>query len=172
MGLYGAMTKDDVRPGTRYAGVAYTHEAVLVYSEIDQALHEAVDARHLRHGRAAPRARSTTGRRCSSSTASRTRTSRWRRSPAGTAGETTLLRILNAGLRTHAPVLDNGSLKIVAEDGNKLPFAKDQATVMLAAGKTHDALWTPAAAGVYSLYDRTLGLNAPGHRARRACWPS
>ena len=39
----------------------------------------------------------------------------------------TLLRLLNAGLRTHAPVLDNGSLKIVAEDGNKLPYAKDQA---------------------------------------------
>ena len=38
------------------------------------------------------------------------------------------------------PQLDNGSLKIVAEDGNKLPFGENQAGVMLAAGKTHDAL--------------------------------
>ncbi len=63
----------------------------------------------------------------------------------------TLLRLLNAGLRTHAPVLDNGSLQIVAEDGNPLRDAKDQAAVLLAAGKTHDALWTPSASGVYSL---------------------
>jgi FtsP/CotA-like multicopper oxidase with cupredoxin domain len=70
--------------------------------------------------------------------------------------------MLNAGLRTHAPMIDNGTFTIVAEDGNPLPYAKDQAAVMLAAGKTHDALWTPTAAGAYSLYDRTLSLNAPG----------
>ncbi len=34
--------------------------------------------------------------------------------------------------------------------------------MMLAAGKTHDVVWTPAAAGEYSVYDRALGLNAPG----------
>ena len=81
---------------------------------------------------------------------------------AGTANEVTLLRILNAGLHTHAPVLENGRLSIVAEDGNKLPYAKDQAAVLLAAGKTHDAVWTPLATGLYSLYDRMLSLNAPG----------
>ena len=169
MGLYGAMTKDAVdavtgtSPAQAYAGAAfaYAHEAVLVYSEIDQALHEAVNA-------------GTYG-----TPAGPTSTIDYRPSlflvngesytnesmatiAAGTAGETTLLRILNAGLRTHAPVLDNGSLTIVAEDGNTLPYAKDQATVLLAAGKTHDVLWTPAASGVYSLYDRTLSLNARG----------
>jgi hypothetical protein len=172
MGLYGAMTQDSAA-NVAYAGVAaagsqpaqaaigYQNEAVLVYSEIDQALHAAVDA-------------GTYG-----TPAGPTSTVNYKPSiflingesytnasmatiAAGSVGQVTLLRFLNAGLRTHTPVLDNGSLKIVAEDGNKLPFAKDQATVMLAAGKTHDALWTPATEGVYSLYDRTLGLNAPG----------
>ena len=35
----------------------------------------------------------------------------------------------------------------MAEDGNKYPFARPQAAILLAAGKTHDAIWTPAAAG-------------------------
>ena len=163
MGLYGAMTMD-ASAGNAYAGVAYAHEAVLVYSEIDQALHEAVNTGtygtpfgptstlHYRPSLFLINGESYT----SGSMAA---------IAAGTKGEVTLLRILNAGLRTHAPALDNGSLRIVAEDGNLLPFAKDQAAVMLAAGKTHDALWTPAASGVYSLYDRMLGLNAPGQGA-------
>ena len=148
-------------PGQAYAGAEYVNEAVLVYSEIDQALHEAVNA-------------GTYGQ-----PGGLTSTINYRPSlflingesytheslatiASGNAGEVTLLRLLNAGLRTHAPVLDNASLRIVAEDGNVLPFAKDQAALMLAAGKTHDALWTPAVGGVYSLYDRMLGLNAPG----------
>ena len=43
---------------------------------------------------------------------------------------------------------------------------------MLAAGKTHDALWTPAAAGVYSLYDRTPRPERARTGRARACWPS
>ncbi len=160
MGLYGAMTKD-ASAGNAYAGVPYANEAVLVYSEIDEALHAAVNDGTY----GTPNGPTSTINYKPSiflvNGESYTNAS-MAAIPAGSAGQVTLLRILNAGLRTHAPVLDNGSLTIVAEDGNKLPFAKDQATVMLAAGKTHDALWTPAADGVYSLYDRTLGLNAPG----------
>ena len=160
MGLYGAMTKDE-SAGNAYAGVAYAHETVLLYSEIDQALHAAVSA-------------GTYG-----TDAGPTSTIDYRPSlflingqsyttdsvatiAAGTANELSLLRMLNAGLHTHAPVLENGRLSIVAEDGNKLPYALDQAGVMLAAGKTHDAVWTPLATGLYSLYDRMLSLNAPG----------
>ena len=178
MGLYGAMTKDAADavaavppsegtpgspaiPAQAYAGISYAYDPVLVYSEIDPALHEAVNAGT--YG-TPPGPTSTIDYRPSlflingESYSNETVAAM----AAGAAGETTLLRILNAGLRTHAPVLDNGSLKIVAEDGNPLPYAKDQAAVLLAAGKTHDALWVPAAAGVYSLYDRTLSLNAPG----------
>jgi len=165
MGLYGAVTQDAAAaslgvPAQAYAGVAYDHEAVLVYSEIDLALHAAVSAGTY----GTPEGPTSTINYKPSlflvNGASYTNQS-VAAIAAGTAGQVTLLRMLNAGLRTHVPQLDNGSLKIVAEDGNKLPFAKDQAGVMLAAGKTHDALWTPAAMGVYSVYDRMLALNAP-----------
>ena len=165
MGLYGAVTQDAAAgslgvPAQAYSGVAYDHEAVLVYSEIDPALHEAVSAGTY----GTPEGPTSTINYKPSlflvNGASYTNES-VAAIAAGTAGQVTLLRMLNACLRTHVPQLDNGSLKIVAEDGNKLPFGKDQAGVMLAAGKTHDALWTPAATGVYSMYDRMLALNAP-----------
>jgi FtsP/CotA-like multicopper oxidase with cupredoxin domain len=160
MGLYGALTKDE-STGNAYAGVAYAHEAVLLYSEIDPSLHEAVstgtygtDAGPTSTVDYRPSFFLVNGQSYTTDSVATI--------AAGTANEVTLLRILNAGLRSHAPVLENGRLSIVAEDGNKLPYAKDQATVLLAAGKTHDAVWTPAATGLYSLYDRMLGLNAPG----------
>jgi hypothetical protein len=160
MGLYGAMTRDE-SDGNAYANLPYGHEALLLYSEIDPALHEAVANDKYGPGKGGPtstiRYRPTlfliNGESYTDSMASLA---------AGTAGETTLLRFLNAGLRTHVPLLADGTMKIVAEDGNKLPFAKEQSGVMLAAGKTHDVVWTPAAAGEYSVYDRALGLNAPG----------
>ena len=178
MGLYGAMTQDanlvptDPNPRKAYPGVGFDRDVVLLFSEIDLALHHAVCP-------------SIVAGSCTEGTygtsAGPTSTVDYRPSlflingesytdaaaaiDAGPTGEVKLLRMLNAGLRTHAPVLDRGSLEIVAEDGNKLPFAKDQATVLLAAGKTHDVRWRPggaANAGVYSLYDRTLSLNARG----------
>ena len=84
---------------------------------------------------------------------------------AGTAGQIDAPSPAQRRPRTHAPVLDNGSLQIVAEDGNMLPFAKDQAAVMLAAGKTHDALWTPAARASTACTTARSSLNAPGQGA-------
>ena len=79
----GPLRRDDAgrgRRGTaaRRSSGSYAHEVVLVYSEIDQG---AAPGRERRHRTGTPpavrRARSTTGRRCSSSTASRTRMMRW-----------------------------------------------------------------------------------------------
>ena len=159
MGLYGAMTKNQAA-GSAYAGIAYANEAVLVYSEIDPALHEAVASG--RYGTEGGPSSTINYRPSLFLVNGESYTAGSATVPAGTAGQLTLLRFVNAGLRTHAPQLDNGKLNVVAEDGNTLPFAKDQATLMLAAGKTHDVLWTPAVAGTYSLYDRMLSLNAPG----------
>jgi FtsP/CotA-like multicopper oxidase with cupredoxin domain len=168
MGLYGAMTKDQ-SIGSAYTDVPDAREALLVFSEIDVALHNAVDVGGGVPGTYGTSAGPTSTVNYSPSLflingESYTNES-MATTPAGTAGQPTLLRLLNAGLRTHAPVLDNGSLKIVAEDGNKLQYPKDQATVMLAAGKTYDALWTPDGSGVYSLYDRALSLNGRGSDA-------
>jgi len=168
MGLYGAMTKDAVAavpatsPAEAYAGLAYAHEALLLYSEIDLALHQAVNDGT--YGVAGMGPTSTINYKPSlflingESYANEL-------SPAiaaGVAGEQTLIRLLNAGLETHAPLIDDGLLSIVAEDGAPYPLARNQAAVQLAAGKTTDVLWTPPGAAVYRLYDRMLALNAAG----------
>jgi hypothetical protein len=76
-----------------------------------------------------------------------------------------LLRMLNAGLRTHIPSVVGLSMSLVAEDGNVAPGNhKIQNEVLLTAGKTHDVIVNPAAsAGVFtpatfSLFDRQLSL--------------
>ncbi len=159
MGLYGAMTRD-AAAGNAYAGVGYTNEVVLVYSEIDRALHQAVaDGTY-----GTPAGPTSTFNYYPTlfliNGASYANESASPAIPAGAAGQPTLIRFLNAGLRTHVPVLDNGTFRIVAEDGNKYPFERAQASMLLPAGKTHDALWTPATAGVFSVYDRSLSLTA------------
>jgi len=86
---------------------------------------------------------------------------------AGVAGNTVLLRFLNAGIRPREPVVQGANLTIVAEDGNSynpitfpatVPQEYEQYTVDLVAGKTMDAILTPTAAGYYPVYDRRLGL--------------
>ena len=84
---------------------------------------------------------------------------------ANTASPTgnVLVRLLNAGLRTHIPSIVGLPMSIVAEDGNLAPGnPKKQNEVLLTAGKTHDVL-IPAA-GAYAnktfpLFDRQLSLS-------------
>jgi hypothetical protein len=161
MGLYGALVQD-AAAGQAYPGVAYASQALLVLSEIDAALHAAVAAGQYGPGLA------------------RTSTVDYKPAyflvngeaywpgrptvPAGAAGQATLLRLVNAGLRSHAPVLVGGVLDLVAEDGHPYPQARRQNTALLAAGKTLDALWTPPAQGRFTLFDRALGLTTAGRR--------
>jgi FtsP/CotA-like multicopper oxidase with cupredoxin domain len=147
MGLYGAMTKD------AYPDITYNTEALIIYSEIDPALHAAVvggtygttpaypstidyqPKYFLVNGEAADAA-----------------------GPIATIGaETTvLLRFLNAGLKDHAPEILGSHLSVIAEDGNLYPYAKEHYSLLLAAGKTLDALFTPSTAGDYHIFDRRL----------------
>lgn len=157
MGLYGAITLD-VAPGVAYPGVTYAHDVVLLYSEIDPELHDAVasgrfgsppfsstiDYRpryHLVNGQA----------HVPSATPP---------SAAGAAGATTLLRLLNLGLESHAPTFLGGHFALVAEDGHPYPHGREQYSVLLAAGKTRDAVWVPPAPGRYVLYDRRFRLES------------
>ncbi len=78
---------------------------------------------------------------------------------AGSPGGTTLIRFINMGLRSHSMILQGASMKVVAEDGHVLPAPHDQYSLMIPAGKTHDALFTPAAEGVYPLYERMHNLS-------------
>ncbi len=80
----------------------------------------------------------------------------------GGTTQTLLIRFLNAGLMSHTPAVQGPYMKIVAEDGNPYPFAKEQYSVLLAAGKTMDALWTPEKNGTFAVYDRSLSLSNNG----------
>ncbi|MHB8808428.1 MAG: multicopper oxidase domain-containing protein [Desulfobulbaceae bacterium] len=73
-----------------------------------------------------------------------------------------LIRFANAGLMTHTPVLQGPYMKIIAEDGNRYPYAREQYSVLLPAGKTLDAIWHPTESGNYALYDRSLSLSSNG----------
>jgi hypothetical protein len=81
-------------------------------------------------------------------------------------GGATLLRLLNAGIDTHTLVLQGLDMSLVAEDGNRYPYAHNQYSALMPALKTRDALLVAAPDGDYPLYDRRLrlsnGPSAPG----------
>lgn len=134
MGLYGALTIK----GTSYPDVH--DEVTLLYSEIDPALHSPPTAAtplgyHPKHYLV-------NGSESESFPA------------AGDTNHPTLLRFLNAGLDFHVPALSSGYMSLVAEDGNAYPFAKQQYSANLAAGKTIDALWQASSEGDFVIYDR------------------
>ena len=160
MGLYGAV-KHDAATGQAYAGVPYASEVTLLFSEIDPDLHAAVAAGQYGPNLPvsstidyAPQYFLINGKPYTDP------------SPpplaAGAAGQTTLLRLLNAGLQTRSPVLQGMHMRLVAEDGNPYPQVREQYSVFLPALKTVDAVITPAAAATYPIYDRRLGVTNPG----------
>lgn len=85
--------------------------------------------------------------------------------PAAASSKNVLLRLLNAGLRSHTPTLAGLGMALVAEDGNVAPGKpKIQNEVLLTAGKTIDVLVQPpsTAAGYapasFPIFDRQLSL--------------
>ncbi|MBS0393592.1 MAG: choice-of-anchor D domain-containing protein [Proteobacteria bacterium] len=88
-----------------------------------------------------------------------------------------MLRVVNAGLRTHVPSLVGLTLAQIAEDGNRAPGVPQLVSeLLMTAGKTRDVLVQPANNGVaasstpptayteaaYGFYDRALGLSTNG----------
>ena len=77
--------------------------------------------------------------------------------PGITPGDLVLLRMLNAGQRTHVPTIPNVEMSLIAEDGNPYPGNPHvQSEALLTAGKTLDALIQTAAGTdvTYALSDR------------------
>lgn len=151
MGLYGAVTQDAATGA--YEGVPYDNEVMMLYSEIDPALHTAVAGGV--YGTAAypsainyqPKYFLVNGESYTAATPDM---------PAGAAGQTTLIRFMNAGLESHAPFLTGLSMNIVAESGNAYPYPRRQHSMLLAAGQTRDAVIEAAADGRYPVSDRRL----------------
>jgi hypothetical protein len=156
MGLYGPVT---VQPAAQqaYPGIAYDNEAILFYSEIDPALHQAVaDGDYgtptypstidyvpkyfLVNGQPHPGAAPILDHPI-------------------LLGERVLVRFFNQGLRSHVPTLEGGAyMSLIAEDGNVYPYPREQYSTLLPAGKTIDALLTAPRAGMLPVYDRALSL--------------
>jgi len=159
MGLYGAATSNAVEadavlgtPAEAYPGAVYDSELLLVYSEIDPALHDAVAGPAPTYGTAAwtstldyePSYFLVNGQPADEA------------APAATVSVNSrlLVRMVNAGLFDHSPQLLGSYLSVIAEDGNPYPYPREHTALLLAAGKTRDALFSEATAGTYSLSDR------------------
>ncbi|WP_455209185.1 tandem-95 repeat protein [Kaarinaea lacus] len=155
MGLYGAVTSD-AAIGEAYPGVTYDTEVVMLYSEIDPALHAAVSGGT--YGTATypstinydPKYFLVNGAPYTTGAAN---------IDGGAVGQRTLIRFLNAGLDNHAPTLLGQHMSVVAEYGNPYPYARQQYSVLLAAQQTRDAVIEPGAEGSLALYDRRLRLS-------------
>lgn len=158
MGLYGALIVLPQAPGVAYTpsqtnpDTAFNTEVVLLYSEIDPALHTPAGfARPLNY---IPAYYLINGKPYQVGDSPQ---------QAGNINENVLIRFLNAGLKTHVPLLLNAPfMRLIAEDGNLYPYAKTQYSVMLAAGKTIDAIWQPSAEGIFPLMDRANHLTTAG----------
>ncbi len=172
MGLYGALTRNaaDAAGALRaqaYSGVEYDQSVTVLYSEIDPALHAAVGSGS--YGTATgptstfdyqPRYFLVNGAPYQAGAA-----------PIATVGggQRILLRFLNAGLRTHVPMLLGQHLDLIAEDGNPYPWPdhpRQQYTVQLPAAKTVDAVMAADNPGTttirLAILDRRLDVTNAG----------
>ena len=165
MGLFGGVRKD-AAAGEVYPGIGYGQEAILIFSEIDPALHAAVAGGTYGPGRAmtstvdyGPKYFLYNGQAEITLTGV---------VPAITVGERVLVRLINAGIITRAPMLLNAPMTVLAEDGNVAPYPTlERNALALLAGKTMDLIVAPETGGtVMALFDRrgyeSLGTSGGG----------
>jgi hypothetical protein len=154
MGLYGGLKYDDGN-NRAYPGVNYDNETMLLFSEVDPILNAEV-------------AMGTYGTPSHPTSAIGYRPQYFLINgaaynptippiPVGQTGDRILLRLVNAGLRSHVPTLQNGFFHLKAEDGHLLPHGgHEQYSALLPAGKTLDAMWVPTVSAMFPLYDSRL----------------
>lgn len=152
MGLYGMLTHDavDAAGATRaqaYPGVEYDQAVPVLYGEIDQALHDAVAAGT--YGTTGPTSTFEYHPRYFLVNGEPYVTGAPPLATVGT-GQRILVRFLNAGLKTHVPMIIGQHVEMIAEDGRPYPWSahpRKQYSVLLPAAKTVDAILTPAHPG-------------------------
>jgi len=163
MGLYGSVTKDADAGNVAYrqggTNIAYANQVTMLYSEIDPAIHAAV----------ANGTYGSTGPTSTLDYAPKFFLINGKSSPDASldpvatvpAGQNTLLRFLNASLKTHVPTVNGQYWRMIAEDGHPYPFLsnpRQQYTAFLPPGKTMDVLLTPTNASTtsnarYAIFD-------------------
>jgi hypothetical protein len=156
MGLYGAAVRPSVG-GEAYPGIAFSKETTIVYSEIDPALHAAVA--NNTYGKAngptstlayEPKYFLINGKPFDAQAPSCI--------GGFTAGQSILMRMINAGLRELAPMMIGHHFEVVAEGGKKYPFSRRQYQALLPPGSSKDVIFTPDSSGKYPIIDRRLNL--------------
>ncbi len=186
MGLFGAVTRDHIA-GQAYAGHSYNNEVVLVYSEIDPAIHACASDPTFaacvagNNGYGANLKNNVTA-------AAEDMQSTIDYAPkyfvididgdpgislqeAGDVpsikiqnGTVPLVRFFNASQRIHVPTIYEGRFNIIAEDGKLYPTSREQYTVDLAPLKTKDAFLgftSGPAGGTFRLSDGAMALSNP-----------
>ncbi|MGQ9653413.1 MAG: hypothetical protein ACUVXD_05030 [Thermodesulfobacteriota bacterium] len=164
MGLFAAVKKDS-GAGEAYPGVSYDKELVIVFHDVDPAIHAAVDA-----GTYGPGGTITSSiyRQPSYFLINGMAWPDVGLDPVNAAtpidvGERVLLRFVNAGLETHSPLLQGAYMTVIAEDGNKYNYSRERYGFELSPAKTVDAIFQPAKAGAkFPLYDAALNLTNAG----------
>ncbi|MBZ5569653.1 MAG: hypothetical protein LAN64_17640 [Acidobacteriia bacterium] len=207
MGLYGMVVVTDAASGTAYPAVTYNSEVPLLFSEIDPVQNRSVDAAVRTDGFSETRVWSGQPGGCGNPASgagvyqtcyppavnyaplyymingvafdkTNASASVFPASPAGGAAGI-LVRIVNAGLRSHIPsivganttpvIVPSGGTAtavpgfgLIAEDGNPLPgVTRVQSEVFMAPGKTYDVMIDAPAAGQppIPVFDRMGGLS-------------
>ena len=161
MGLYGAMKKNAVDPdagvsGEAYPGASFDADQVLLFSEVDPVILDAVVSGTYGTGDLTSTTDYQPGYFLINGEAYESGRSPL---PAAPVGQTTLLRFLNAGNLDYTPVIHSPLMDVIAEDGKPYPFTRKQYSIPLVAGKTLDALLTPTEVGSIPIYDRALHLS-------------
>ncbi|MEN6307601.1 MAG: hypothetical protein ABFD91_07590, partial [Anaerohalosphaeraceae bacterium] len=158
MGLYGCLKKDFAGLPVKqaYDGVEYDKDLVLVFSEIDPAVHDAVQANDFGSGKTMtstidyePKYFLINGQTFTSALAPLL---------IGQVNDRILVRLVNAGIESHVPSLQYLRGEVVAEDGFAYTYPGDQYAIDLPPAKTKDVRIVPAAVGTYFLYDHALRL--------------
>lgn len=165
MGLYGAVVNDSAS-GDAYGGATATtfnSSVPLIFSEIDPVVHAAVAGQGGASYGPAGTMTSTIDYFPKYFLINGTPYSAEKPPVSlGSLGDRVILRFLNAGLRELVPVINGIYMTLVAEDGNPYTFPKTQYSILLAPGKTIDAMITNPGAGYYPLYERRLGTTNAG----------
>lgn len=166
MGLYGALTKNKLdavgaAPAEAYttAATAYGNELTILYSEIDTVLHNQVASGIY----GTPAGMTSTMEYNPHYFLANSDDSSTGVLGLGAPGETTLIRFINMGLKTHIPTIQGEHFTIIAEDGYAYQNPRIQYSVQVAAGQTKDILFTPPPLGTnppasYAMFDRMLNL--------------
>ena len=169
MGLYGAVKKD-AAAGEAYPGVLYDKEIVILYSEVDPVMAAAINAGTYGPGGTItsslhrdPKFFLINGKAYDPTSADGGGLDPINSADPVNAGDTVLVRFLNAGYETHVPQLLNMYMNLIAEDGNAYTYPKMQYGVQLPAGKTIDAtIIMPTTIGRFSIHDAALNLTNNG----------